>query len=120
MRWFPRKIIDKKRGDMLDLIDRLRKKDYKVIEDYLNKTVDRINEHANNDDEYEDFDEIAFRKALKRHRGTDEPISNTELNNMRLDFYYFGSLEWDQAITASNFRPDMWESSSLRKKIYVR
>jgi len=94
-RWFPRKLIGDKRDDMKRLINELKSFKYDAINDYLEKRNKRMKDYAKQKDQFDNFDQRAFEKALSNKYDPDI-LTPEEIKVLKLDFYYLGSLEYDQ------------------------
>jgi len=80
---------------MKKLIIDLKAFKFDAINDYLEKRNKRMNDYAKYKDQYDNFDQKAFERALENKYDPDT-LTPEEVKKLKLDFYYFGTLEYDQ------------------------
>jgi len=80
---------------MKRLINELKSFKYDAINDYLEKRNKRMKDYAKQKDQFDNFDQRAFEKALSNKYDPDI-LTPEEIKVLKLDFYYLGSLEYDQ------------------------
>ncbi len=99
-RWFPRKLVEEKRGDIGKLIRDLKANRMEAIEEYLNKRRELIEKHSSDDNEYNGFNQEGFEKALlKTHPG--RTFGEADQKCLMLDFYFFNTLDYEEVAKAS-------------------
>lgn len=90
-------MISKKRDDMKKLITCLREKKWKGLNEYLEERNRRIEKYSKFRDQYDNFNQKEFERALRaKYKGNYDKLAPEEIRYMRIDFYYLDSLENDE------------------------
>ena len=80
---------------MKRLIRDLKSLKYDSISEYLERRNKKIKDYSKSKDQYDPFEQKSFEKALMNKYHTLD-FSNDEENLLKLDYFYFGSLDYDQ------------------------
>jgi len=94
-RWFPRKLIGDMRDDLKILITELKAFKYDSINEYLDRRNKNMREYARQREQFDIFDQKAFDRELNSRYDASK-LTPEEIKIFKIDFYYFGSLDYDQ------------------------
>jgi len=86
-------LIAKKRDDMKKLITCLRNKKWKGLNEYLEERNLRIAKYSQSKDQYDNFNQKEFERALRGRYKNPDKLAPEEIRSLKIDFYYLDSLE---------------------------
>lgn len=80
---------------MKKLIRDLKQFKYESIPEYIERRNKRLKDYAKSKDQYDTFDSKGFDMAMSMKYNGDY-LAEEEIAILKLDYYYFGSLDFDQ------------------------
>jgi len=97
MKWFPRKLIENKREDIMKTIKDLRVNKFETIAEYLQKKKQILFKYGNDNSQYDTFNPEGFEKALiKTYSG--RYLTEQDKRCLMLDYYFLGTLDYDEIV----------------------